>query len=173
MTVEKEWELLGVILTRLTEQYEKYRVLLQAQRKAVVANQVQELVTLSSEMEIVNENISRLNVRRVGHMNALSSYAGKEILNIKELIVIFPQLDGEWLQQRATALKSVVADVQKITQTNVDLLELSRKVVQVTLQTILGQNTDPRDKAWRTYGAAGSYARTIRREPVNLVNRRG
>lgn len=173
MTVEKEWELLGIILGRMTDLYGRYLELLKKQRLAVVENRVKDMLPLHGELEILSESLGRLDERRVGHMNALSSYAGKEILNTKDLVLEFPQLDKAYLESRTQSLKSKVAEVQRLTRSNVELIEISRSVVRLTMNTILTQNVDPRDKAWRTYGAAGSYARTVRREPVNLVNRRG
>lgn len=173
MAVEKEWELLGVILTRITELYERYREVLLAQRRAVIENNVQNMLTLNGEMEIINESLTRLEQRRLGHMIALSESAGCEILNIQDLVSVFPHLDGAGLQVKASALKTIVAAVRRLTHTNADMIEMSRKVVKVTMHTILSQNVDPRDKAWRTYGVSGTYARTVKREPVHLVNRRG
>jgi len=173
MTVEKEWELLGVILGRMTDLYDRYLELLKKQRLAVVENRVKDMLPLHGELEILSESLGRLDQRRVGHMNALSSYAGKELLNTKDLVLEFPQLDKAYLESRTQSLKSKVAEVQRVTRSNVELIEISRSVVRLTMNTILTQNVDPRDKAWRTYGAAGGYARTVRREPVNLVNRRG
>lgn len=173
MTVEKEWEFLGIILGRMTDLYGRYLELLKKQRLAVVENRVKDMLPLHGELEILSESLGRLDERRVGHMNTLSSYAGKEILNTKDLVLEFPQLDKAYLESRTQSLKSKVAEVQRLTRSNVELIEISRSVVRLTMNTILTQNVDPRDKAWRTYGAAGSYARTVRREPVNLVNRRG
>jgi len=173
MTVEKEWELLGVILERMSGLYGKYKDILLEQRKALVENRVKDLLSLHSDMENVNDALQRLEQRRLGHMTALSESAGDELLNIKDLLRTYPQLDAQYLQSRADTLKASVAEVRKLTQCNVHLLETSQSVVRVTMQTILSQNTDPRDKAWRTYGASGSYARTVRRETVHIVNRRG
>lgn len=173
MAVEKEWELLGVILTRITELYGRYREVLLAQRRAVIENRIQDLQIQHGEIEAITESLVRLEQRRLGHMKALAEAADREILNIKDLAVAYPQLDGVDLQAKASALKAVVAEVRKLTRTNADMIEMSRKVVKVTMHTIMSQNVDPRDKAWRTYGALGTYARTVKREPVHLVNRRG
>lgn len=173
MAVEKEWELLGGILTRITELYGRYREVLLAQRRAVIESRIQDLQILHGEIEAITESLVRLEQRRLGHMQALANAADREILNIKDLVVAYPQLDGADLQARASTLKAVVAEVRKLTRTNSDMIETSRKVVKVTMHTIMTQNVDPRDNAWRTYGASGSYARTIKREPVHLVNRRG
>lgn len=173
MAVEKEWELLGIILERMTEVYGKFADVLRRQRRAVIENRVQDLLQLHTEMESLNESIARLDQRRVGHMTNISLFAGKEMVNLQDLVNHFPHIDGAPLLAKSAALKAVVAEIQRITKSNVELIDISRKVVQETMQTILNQNIDPRDKAWRTYGASGGYSRTVRREPVHLVNRRG
>lgn len=173
MTVDEEWLLLGKALEKIALLYGKYQVALKAQRKAVVENKALDLLPLQTEMDAIAENLDRLEKRRLSHMENISRYAGRELLNIQDLVKEFPHLDGEYLASRARMVKEKTQEMRRLTKANVELMEISRNVIRVTLHTVMSQNTDPRDKAWRTYGAAGQYAGAVRRAPIHMVNKRG
>jgi len=173
MNLEKEFDTLALVLGKMKEQYVKFKEMLIKQRMAIIANDIQELSAILPQIELINENINRLDVRRTYNAEILIENASFEAKTIRDIVKAYPELDGEKLEKAALELKKEVQDVKTMSASNSELLEISRSIIKETMKTIMTQNTDPRDKAWRTYGNSGSYSRTVRREPVHLVNKRG
>ncbi|MCL2260371.1 MAG: flagellar protein FlgN [Fibromonadales bacterium] len=173
MNFEKEFDALTLVLDKMKEQYVKFKELLIKQRAAIIANDIQELTDILPKIEQINENISRLDVRRAYNADILIENADLKEKTIREIVKAYPEYDGTKLEKAALELKKEVFDVKTMSASNSELLEISRSIIKETMKTIMTQNTDPRDKAWRTYGNSGSYSRTVRREPVHLVNKQG
>lgn len=173
MNFEKEFDALTLVLGKMKEQYVKFKELLVKQRAAIIANNIPELSDILPQIEQLNENINRLDARRAFNADILIENAGLESKTIRDIVKAYPEYDGAKLEQVALELKKEVLNVKTISASNSELLEISRSIIKETMKTIMTQNTDPRDKAWRTYGNSGSYSRTVRREPVHLVNQRG
>jgi len=173
MNFEKEFETLALVLCKMKEQYVIFKELLVKQRAAIIANNISELAEILTHIESVTENINRLDVRRAYNTDMLTENVGLETKTIRDIVKAYPEFDGTKLENIALELKKEVTDVKKISASNAELLEISRSIIKETMKTIMTQNTDPRDRAWRTYGNSGSYSRIVRREPVHLVNKQG
>ena len=173
MNFKKEFETLALVLAKMKEQYVIFKELLVKQRGAIIANNISELAEILAQIESVTENINRLDVRRAYNSDMLVENAELETKTIRDIVKAYPEFDGAKLENIALELKKEIMDVKKISASNTELLEISRSIIKETMKTIMTQNTDPRDKAWRTYGNSGSYSRTVRREPVHLVNKQG
>jgi len=173
MNFEKEFETLALVLGKMREQYAKFKDMLIKQRAAIIANNITELAEILTQIESVTESINRLDDRRAYNSDILVENAGLESKTIRDIVKAYPEFDGAKLETVALELKKEVMEVKNISASNAELLEISRSIIKETMKTIMTQNTDPRDKAWRTYGNSGSYSRTVRREPVHLVNRQG
>ncbi|MCL1955786.1 MAG: flagellar protein FlgN [Fibromonadales bacterium] len=170
---EQEFETLIVILGKMKEQYVNQKEVLMKQRAAIVSNNTTELTEILSQIENINENINRLETRRIFNTDVLAQYANAETKTIRDIVKAFPELSGKRLETVALELKKEALEVKNISTSNSSLLEISRNIVKETMKIIMTQNVDPRDRAWRTYGNSGAYARTVRREPAHLVNRKG
>jgi len=173
MTFEKEFEALVIILGKMKQQYVFFRETLIRQRAAIIANNKAELTEILDKIESIYEGINLLENRRIYNMEILAQNAGSEIKTIRDIVKAFPEFDGKKLEDVALELKEVAQEVKNISASNAELLEISRSIIKETIKTIMTQNVDPRDRAWRTYGNAGAYSRTVRREPVHLVNKQG
>jgi hypothetical protein len=169
--VSAEWSNLSAILERLCYYYTKCRDALIVQKQAVIQNNVQELMRIQTELESVGESIARMEARRAQVMDKLARSASREIVNLADLIAEFPTCDPKALLPHRETLRRLQVEIRRLTGTNAEILELSRSIVQNSMRTILTQDLDPRDKAWRTYGITGTYARTVRRAPVHMVNK--
>ncbi|MDR2582314.1 MAG: flagellar protein FlgN [Fibromonadaceae bacterium] len=170
---EQEFETLIVILGKMKEQYVNQKEVLMKQRSAIISNNTTELTEILSQIENINENINRLETRRIFNTDVLAQYANAETKTIRDIVKAFPELSGKRLETVALELKKEALEVKNISTSNSSLLEISRNIVKETMKIIMTQNVDPRDRAWRTYGNSGAYARTVRREPAHLVNRKG
>ncbi|MDR0517935.1 MAG: flagellar protein FlgN [Fibromonadaceae bacterium] len=170
---EKEFGNLIIILDKLKGQYSLYKEILVKQRNAIVTNNIEELTELLLKIENANENIERLEGRCAHNVDILAMSAGLESKTIRDIVKAFPQFNSKKLENAALELKKVVQEVKNISATNAELLEISKSIIKETMSTIMTQNVDPRDRAWRTYGNNGGYSRTVRREPVHLVNKQG
>jgi hypothetical protein len=173
MNLEKEFEALLAILGKMRDQYAKYKELLLKQRDAIITNKLESLTEVLNEIELVNDSINRLEARRVFATDTLAMNTKEEIKTIRDIIKAFPEYDVAKLESISLELKREAESVKKYTASNVELLEISRRIVKETMKTIMTQDVDPRDRAWRTYGNGGAYSRTVRREPIHLVNKRG
>jgi len=170
---EQEFETLITILGKMKEQYVRQKETLVKQRSAIISNNTTELTNILNEIDNINDNINRLETRRIYNTDVLAQYANAETKTIRDIVKAFPELNGKKLETVALELKKEALEVKTISDANSNLLEISRDIVKETMKIIMTQNTDPRDRAWRTYGNGGAYARTVRREPVHLVNRTG
>jgi len=170
---EQEFETLITILGKMKEQYVHQKETLVKQRSAIISNNTKELTEILNEIDNINDNINRLETRRIYNTDVLSQYAKTETKTIRDIVKAFPALNGKKLETVAMELKKEALEVKTISSSNSNLLEISRNIVKETMRIIMTQSTDPRDRAWRTYGNSGAYARTVRREPVHLVNRQG
>jgi len=173
MTFEKEFEALVIILSKMRQQYALFKETLIKQRAAIVANNKAELTEILDKIEGIYEGINLLENRRIYNMSILEQNANSEIKTIRDIVKAFPEFDGKKLENIALELKKEAQEVKNLSASNAELLEISRSVIKETIKTIMTQNVDPRDRAWRTYGNGGAYSRTVRREPVHLVNRQG
>ncbi|MDR2554505.1 MAG: flagellar protein FlgN [Fibromonadaceae bacterium] len=173
MTFEKEFEALVLILSKLKQQYSFFKETLIRQRAAIIANDKTELTEILDKIEGIYEGINLLENRRIYNMDILAQNTNSEIKTIRDIVKAFPEFDGKKLEDIALELKKEAQEVKDISASNAELLEISRSIIKETLKTIMTQNVDPRDRAWRTYGNGGAYSRTVRREPVHLVNRQG
>jgi len=173
MSAEREFESLLLILGKMKEQYTSFKEMLIKQRTAIIANDRNEMVEILNQIEGIHEHINRLENRRIYNMELLALETDLEIKTIRDIVKAFPEFDGRKLENIALELKKEAQEVKKISASNTELLEISRSIVKETIKTIMTQSVDPRDRAWRTYGSGGAYSRTVRREPVHLVNRKG
>jgi len=173
MNLENEFEGLVIILGKIKEQYIVYKELLFKQREAIVTNNIEDLTEVLSQLDGINESINRLEARRVYNADALAINAGMEVKTIRDIVKAYPEYDGAKLEKAALELKKEAMEVKRYSTSNAELLEISRNIVKETIKTIMTQDVDPRDRAWRTYGKGGAYSRTVRREPVHIVNKRG
>ncbi len=173
MNFEKEFETLIVVLGKMKEQYIKFKETLVKQRTAIITNNLTELTDALNEIENINENINRLEARRAYNADILAHNAYLETKTIRDIVKAYPEFDGSKLETVSLELKKEVMAVKNMSASNSELLEISRSIIKETMKTIMTQNVDPRDRAWRTYGNSGAYSRTVRREPVHLVNRQG
>jgi len=170
---KQEFETLIIVLGKMKEQYVRQKEVLVKQRAAIISNNTTELMEILNQIDNINETIERLETRRVFNTDVLAQYANTETKTIRDIVKSFPELDGKKLETAALELKKEALEVKTISTSNSNLLEISRNIVKETMKIIMTQNVDPRDKAWRTYGNSGAYARTVRREPAHLVNRKG
>jgi Glu-tRNA(Gln) amidotransferase subunit E-like FAD-binding protein len=170
---EQEFETLIVILGKMKEQYVLYKEVLVKQRAAIIGNNTTELTDILNQIDSINESINRLEARRIYNTEVLAQHANMETKTIRDIVKYFPQFNGKKLETIAMELKKEALEVKNISTSNTDLLEISHNIIKETMKIIMTQNVDPRDRAWRTYGNSGTYARTVKREPVHLVNRRG
>jgi len=173
MNFEKEFETLIVVLGKMREQYIKFKEALVRQRTAIITNNLADLTTVLSEIESITENINRLEARRSYNADILAQNAYLETKTIRDIVKAYPEFNGSALESIALELKKEVMAVKNMSASNSELLEISRSIIKETMKTIMTQNVDPRDRAWRTYGNSGTYSRTVRREPIHLVNKRG
>jgi len=173
MNCEREFENLIEILIKLKEQYGAYKQTLIKQREAIVTNDITELTALLNEIETMNEHINRLEGRCTYNVDILAINANLESKTIRDIIKAYPEFDVKKLEAIALELKKESMETRKIATSNADILEISKNIVKETMKTIMTQNVDPRDRAYRTYGNTGCYSRTVRREPVHLVNKTG
>jgi hypothetical protein len=173
MNFEREFEALLIILGKMKQQYAIFKETLLKQRAAIIANNKAELTDILDKIESIYEGINLLENRRIYNMDILSQNANSEIKTIRDIVKAFPEFDGKKLENIALELKKEAQEVKNISASNAELLEISRSIVKETIKTIMTQNVDPRDRAWRTYGNGGAYSRTVRREPVHLVNKQG
>jgi len=170
---EQEFETLIIILGKMKEQYVRQKEVLVKQRAAIISNNTTELTEILNQIDNINDNINRLETRRIFNTDVLAQYANTETKTIRDIVKAFPTLNGQKLETIAMELKKEALEVKTISTSNTNLLEISRNIVKETMKIIMTQNVDPRDRAWRTYGNSGAYARTVRREPAHLVNRKG
>jgi len=170
---EQEFETLIIVLGKMKEQYVRQKEVLVKQRAAIISNNTTELTEILNQIDNINENIERLETRRIFNTDVLAQYANTETKTIRDIVKAFPNLNGKKLETAALELKNEALEVKTISTSNSSLLEISHNIVKETMKIIMTQNVDPRDKAWRTYGNSGAYARTVRREPAHLVNRKG
>ena len=173
MTFEKEFEALVLILGKMKQQYALFKETLIRQRAAIIANDKTELTEILDKIEGIYEGINLLENRRIYNMDILAQNTDSEIKTIRDIVKAFPEFDGKKLENISLELKKEAQEVKSLSASNAELLEISRSIIKETIKTIMTQNVDPRDRAWRTYGNGGSYSRTVRREPVHLVNRQG
>jgi len=173
MNLEKEFETLTVVLGKMKEQYVIFKETLVKQRAAIIANNITELTDVLAEIEGITENINRLEARRTYNADILAQNACLETKTIRDIVKAYPEFNGSKLETIALELKKEVMTVKNMSASNTELLEISRSIIRETMKTIMTQDIDPRDRAWRTYGNSGSYSRTVRREPIHLVNRQG
>jgi len=173
MNFEKEFESLVIILGKMKQQYALFKETLIKQRAAIVANNKAEMTEILDKIENIYEGINLLESRRIYNMDILSQNTNSEIKTIRDIVKAFPEFDGKKLENIALELKKEAQEVKNISASNAELLEISRSIVKETIKTIMTQNVDPRDRAWRTYGNGGAYSRIVRREPVHLVNKQG
>jgi len=170
---EQEFETLIIVLGKMKEQYVRQKEVLVSQRAAIISNNTTELTEILNQIDNINDNINRLETRRVFNTDVLAQYANTETKTIRDIVKAFPELNGKKLETVAMELKKEALEVKTISTSNTNLLEISRNIVKETMKIIMTQNVDPRDRAWRTYGNSGAYARTVKREPAHLVNRKG
>jgi hypothetical protein len=173
MNFEREFEALLIILGKMKQQYVTFKEILIKQRAAIIANNKTELTEILDKIEGIYEGINLLENRRLYNMDILAQSTNLEIKTIRDIVKAFPEFDGKKLENIALELKKEAQEVKNISASNTELLEISRSIVKETIKTIMTQNVDPRDRAWRTYGSCGAYSRTVRREPVHLVNKKG
>jgi len=173
MNLEKEFETLTVLLGKMKEQYVIFKEALVKQRAAIIANNITELTNVLAEIESITENINRLEARRAYNADILAQNAYLETKTIRDIVKAYPEFDGSKLEAIALELKREVMTVKDMSASNTELLEISRSIIKETMKTIMTQDIDPRDRAWRTYGNSGTYSRTVRREPIHLVNKQG
>ncbi|MDR1811937.1 MAG: flagellar protein FlgN [Candidatus Fibromonas sp.] len=173
MSSNQEFDGLVTILGKMKEQYTLYKEILVKQRGAIISNNNTELTEVISEIESVTESINRLETRRIYNTEVLAHNANIKLKTIREIVEAYPELDGKKLENVSAELKKEALEVKRISDSNAELLEIARSIVKETMKTIMLQDVDPRDRAWRTYGNSGAYARTITRAPIHLVNRQG
>jgi hypothetical protein len=173
MSCEREFEALVIILSKMRQQYAAFKETLIKQRAAIIANNRAELTEILDKIESIYEGINLLESRRLYNMDVLAHNTDLEIKTIRDIVKAFPEYDGNKLENIALELKKEALEVKNISVSNAELLEISRSIVKETIKTIMTQDVDPRDRAWRTYGSGGAYSRTVRREPVHLVNKKG
>ena len=173
MSFEKELETLAVILEKMRDQYNIFKETLVKQRAAIIANNTAELSEILTELDGIEDNIMRLDARRIYNIEVLAQGVTLEAKTISSIVKAFPEFDGKKLEIAASELKKAALEVKTISESNAELLEISRSIIKETMKVIMTQNTDPRDRAWRTYGNGGAYSRTVTRASVHLVNKRG
>ncbi|MDR2579878.1 MAG: flagellar protein FlgN [Fibromonadaceae bacterium] len=173
MSCEREFETLVMVLGKLKDQYSIYEETLAKQREAIVTNNIGDLTEVLSKLESIDEYINRLEGRCNYTVDVIAANKGLTAKTIRDIIKAFPEQDCSKLETVSVELKQLTIRVKKLSASNAELLEISRNIIKETMKTIMTQNVDPRDRAWRTYGNTGGYSRTVRREPVHLVNRQG
>jgi hypothetical protein len=173
MSCERELETLVVVLGKLKDQYSIYEETLAKQREAIVTNNISTLTEVLSKLEGIDEHINRLEGRCNHAVDIIATNKGLESKTIRDIVKVFPEYDCTKLETVSVELKKMTIRVRSAAASNAELLEISRNIIKETMKTIMTQNVDPRDRAWRTYGSTGGYSRTVRREPVHLVNKQG
>jgi Glu-tRNA(Gln) amidotransferase subunit E-like FAD-binding protein len=173
MSLENELETLAIILGKMKDQYSLCKETLVKQRAAIISNNTTELTDILTQLDGIEDNIMRLDSRRIYNIEVLARNANLETKTISNIVKAYPEFDGKKLETVASELKKIALEVKTISESNSQLIEISRSIIKETMKVIMTQNTDPRDRAWRTYGNGGAYSRTVTREPVHLVNRRG
>jgi hypothetical protein len=172
MNFQREFENLVLVLGKMKEQYIIFKETLVKQRAAIITNNTADIAEILGQIEVINENINGLESRRAYNTDILAQNAYLETKTIRDIVKAYPEFDGSKLETISLELKKEVLDVKNISASNAELLEISRSIIKETMKTIMTQNVDPRDRAWRTYGSSGAYSRTVQREPVHLVNKR-
>ncbi len=172
MNSQREFENLILVLDKMKEQYIKFKEMLVKQRAAIITNNAADIAEILGQIETINENINGLESRRIYNTEILAQNAYLETKTIRDIVKAYPEFDGSKMETISSELKKVVMDVKTMSASNSELLEISRSIIKETMKVIMTQNVDPRDRAWRTYGSSGAYSRTVRREPVHLVNKR-
>jgi len=102
---EQEFETLITILGKMKEQYVHQKEVLVKQRAAIISNNTTELTEILSQIDTINENINRLETRRIYNTDVLAQYANAETKTIRDIVKAFPELNGKRLETVAMELK--------------------------------------------------------------------
>ncbi|MDR2732574.1 MAG: hypothetical protein LBB36_05075, partial [Fibromonadaceae bacterium] len=104
---EQEFETLVTILGKMKIQYDIYKETLVQQRNAIIANKTNELTEILTKIDGINENINRLEARRMYNTEVLAQHANMETKTIREIVKAFPEFNGKELENVAAELKKV------------------------------------------------------------------
>jgi hypothetical protein len=171
MQANHEWTGLTAALERMASDYEQFRLLSLKQRKALIENDVPAITAVLLEMEDVADSIFLMDDRRRMHMEILSEGSAKEILNLEELVDLWPTFESAPLLQNAKRLRTLRAEIESLAKVNAALIRSSREFVQATIEALVRSPQSGR-VVQKAYGSNGLMQRE---KPVvrNMLNRRG
>jgi len=159
-------------LEQLVSLHETFRGASQRQRRALIEHDVDGLTVILTEMENLADEIFLVDSRRRMHMEILSESDDREILNLKELALLWPSMDFSPLSAAADRLRTLRAEIEQLTRVNTALINASRQLVQTTVEAIVRAPLKADTVAQKTYGSTGSMNRD--KSPArNLINRKG
>ncbi len=169
MSVQKEWQGLKAALEKMLQDYTRFKELALTQRKALIENDIPSLTTVQAEMEIVADAVFLMDDRRRMHMEILSEAGQRELVNLRELAELWPDLDFKPLEETAAKLRAIRQDIEAVVRVNAALIRSSRNLIQTTVEAIV---RGPNKHQQKTYGSTGTM--NLEKAPArNLVNRKG
>lgn len=172
MKAEQELSGLKSVLSRMADDYGAFRNLALRQRKSLIENDMETLREVLIEMETLADGIFRKDEHRIAHLAALSKESGKEVLDVRSLATLWPDLDFNPIFEIVDRLKAFRNEIEKLVEVNRSLIQSSRKSIQLFMEALV-QDPDLRSRRQgKTYDASGimtSKTGVVR----NLVNRRG
>lgn len=172
MKMEKEWQGLKASLEKMLVDYGHFKVLALRQRKALIENNVAELTVILTEMETVAEAVFLMDDRRRMHMELLSDAGNREMVNLRELAELWPELDFKPLEETAAKLRALRSEIEGLVKVNAALIRSSRALIQHTVECIVQGPRSKNAKSQKGYGSDGAITRD-KLPARNLVNRKG
>lgn len=172
MHVEKEWQGLKTALEKMVVDYTHFKGLALKQRRALIENDVPTLTTILTEMETVADSVFLMDDRRRMHMELLSEAGDREMVNLRELAELWPELDFKPLEEAAAKLRVLRQEIEALVKVNAALIRSSRNLIQATVEAIVQSPGANGVKPQKVYGANGAMCRD--KTPVrNLLNKKG
>ena len=169
MSVQKEWQGLKAALEKMLLDYTRFKELALKQRKALIENDIPTLTAVQADMEIVADAVFLMDDRRRMHMEILSEAGNRELVNLRELAELWPDLDFKPLEETAAKLRAIRQDIEAVVRVNAALIRSSRNLIQTTVEAIV---RGPKKHQQKTYGSTGTM--NLEKAPArNLVNRKG
>ena len=141
------------------------------QRTALIENKLTDLTTVLTEMEDVADSIFLMDDRRRMHMEILSEGAPREVLNLEDMLDLWPTFDGMAILATANRLRKVRAEIEALTKVNAALIRSSREILQTPVEALV-RIPNPKTPMQKVYGSDGAIPRE-RPAVRNLLNKRG
>lgn len=174
MLGEKDWNGLKSALEQMFADYHKFLELSKRQKRALIEHKVDDLREILLDMEVVADSIFLMDARRRMHMEILAEMQQKEILQISELLKLYPDVNATTYLSIVADLRSIRKDIERITHVNAALINSSRQIIQTTVEAIVHA---PSEKAQisstKTYGSDGAMRKARSIVPRNLFNQKG